>query len=121
MPILNKNTEIERIAGLGCLSDILETKNSFGAMHYLMFEMLILSFRDLMSENEKEKQEAIEWFKSEEDDYCFSFRNLASAMGSTPDDIRKKIVSPAINGNYEPILRIPKFAKVHKGGVLYEQ
>ena len=112
---------VVNIAGYGCSSDVLATRQALTPMKYLMFEMLVLSLRDLMSENQSERNEAIEWFHSNEEEYCFSFNSSASAMGTTAEEIRENIVKPAMGGNYTPILRIPKFAKVDKAGVLYEQ
>ena len=116
-----KEIIVRSAAGLGCSSDFLSTSRGTSCEQYMMFELLYLSFQDLISKNEKDRQEAIDWFESEEDEYCFSFKFLAESIGTTAEEIRKNIIDPAINGNHAPILRITKFAKVNRMGVLYEQ
>lgn len=109
----------DEILGSCCSSNLLETSRSIGPLHYLMYEILAISLRDLLSRDDRKKREAIDWFNSENEDYCFSFRNLAEALGTSPDEIRSKVVSPAIGGNRSVVARVKKFAKVSKRSVLY--
>ena len=95
-----------------------ESTSYLGPEKYLMFEMLVLSLKDLTSDDKILKYEALLWFDSTEDDYCFSFRNLAEAIGTTPDTIRRELIIPAMNGDYAPISSIAKFAKVRREGVI---
>lgn len=111
--------ETDEIFGGCCPSNLIETSRSIGPLHYLMYEILAISICDLMSRDDKEKKAAIDWFNSEDEDYCFSFRSLAEALGTSPDEIRSKVVSPAIGGNGSVVARVQKFAKVSKRSVLY--
>lgn len=110
--------KIDEILGGCCSSNLIETSQSIGPLHYLMYEILAISLRDLLSKDNKEKNDALNWFNSEDEDYCFSFRSLAEALGTSPDEIRSKVVSPAIGGNRSVVDRVKKFAKVSKRSVL---
>jgi len=104
----------------GDASNVIPTNKSLQAEHYMIHEMLVLSLFDLMSKDIEERNEAIRWFQSEEEDYFFSFRNLAQVIGTTPEKIRKHFVIPAMLGDYTPIKKIHKFSKVVKKSLLYQ-
>lgn len=108
-------------AGLGCSSDFREDNRETSSEQYMMYELLYLSLQDLVSKNYRDREEALEWFDSEEEDYCFSFKSLAETLGTSAERIRKDIINPAMMGNQGPLLRITKFAKVNRKGVLYEE
>jgi len=121
MPIVNREIIIRKVAGIGCSSDVSESRYDTSSEQYMMFELLFLSFQDLISKDARDREAAMEWFASDEEEYCFSFKALAEAIGTTAEEIKKKIITPVLSGDHDLILRIPKFAKVNRKGVLYDQ
>ena len=79
---------------------------------YLMYEMLVLSLRDLSSNNNQLKAQAHEWFSEDAEDHFLSFKNLADILGMLPEDIKKEFIEPALKGDYRPLSKISKVAKV---------
>jgi hypothetical protein len=79
---------------------------------YMLYEILVLSLRDLASPNNQLRAQAVSWFEGAEKDHFMSFENLADILGMIPQDIRKTFIEPALKGDHEAIRTISKVAKV---------